>query len=180
MGKTVVIYSTKYGSTARYAGLLAESLECDLFECSELKLDELLEYDNIIFGGAVYAGRISNVEVISKHFESLKDKNIVVFAVGISDPEIESQFEPMISRTFTPEIRETIKIFHLRGDINYNKLGFLHKLTMWMMIRSLKKIPKDKLSEEQKLLIDTYGKEVKFLDEESIEPIVKHIKKIGN
>lgn len=45
-----------------------------------------------------------------------------------------------------------------------------------MMIRTLKKIPKDKISDEQKLMIETYGKEMKFLDEEAIDPIVEYIK----
>ena len=55
--KTVVIYKSRYGHTEKYAKWLSEKLNADLFEASQIKGLDFSRYDNIIYGGDLYAGR---------------------------------------------------------------------------------------------------------------------------
>lgn len=101
MGNVAVIFKTKYGHTKQYAEWISEELKCDLFEQSEISGEKMLEYDTIVYGGGLYASGILGIELITKNFSNINSKNIVVFTVGLADPDIKSQFEPIIKKNFT-------------------------------------------------------------------------------
>ena len=50
MSKTVIIYTTKYNTTKKYAGWLAIKIDADLYELSDIRGSDLKNYDTIIFG----------------------------------------------------------------------------------------------------------------------------------
>ncbi|HEY8445196.1 MAG TPA: flavodoxin domain-containing protein, partial [Bacilli bacterium] len=93
MKKTAVIYKTKYGSTKKYAEWIAQNLSCDIFDAREVKVNDLLKYDVIIFGGGLYASGIIGIQTITKNYSKLKDKEIIIFTCGITNPEDKEQFE---------------------------------------------------------------------------------------
>ena len=72
--KSIVIYKSKYGSTKQYALWIAEELGCEAVDAKQVKADDLLEYDNIVYGGGLYAEVINGVTIITKNIENLKDK----------------------------------------------------------------------------------------------------------
>jgi menaquinone-dependent protoporphyrinogen IX oxidase len=174
MGNVAVIFKTKYGHTKQYAEWISEKLKCDLFEQSEISAEKMLEYDTIIYGGGLYASGILGIELVTKNFSSLKDKNIVVFTVGLADPNIKSQFEPIINKNFTEEMQKSINIFHLRGGINYKELGIVHK-AMMAALKSSVKNKKGELTDEDKLMLETYGEQIEFTDKGTIEPLVSFV-----
>ncbi len=49
--KIVVIYKSKYGSSKKYAQWIAEEVNGDLFNSSNIKEEKLKEYDIIVYGG---------------------------------------------------------------------------------------------------------------------------------
>jgi flavodoxin len=175
MGNVAVIFKTKYGHTKQYAEWISEELKCDLFEQSEISAEKMLEYDTIIYGGGLYASGILGIELITKNFSSLKGKNIVVFTVGLADPDIKSQFEPIINKNFTDEMQKRINIFHLRGGINYKELGIVHK-AMMAALKSSVKNKKGELTDEDKLMLETYGEQIEFTDKGTIEPLVSFVR----
>lgn len=175
MKKTVVVYKSHYGFTKTYAKWLSESLKCDIFEASKVNKKKLLDYDIIIFGGGLYASGIGGFSLITKNFDTLKEKDLVVFTVGLADPQIKEQFEPIIKKNFTDEMKQRIKIFHLRGGIDYKKLGFVHKKMMGMMNKMLLKKPEAQRTDEDVLFIKTYGDRVDFSDKGTIEPILSYL-----
>ena len=77
----IVVYKTKYGSTKQYAEWIAEDLGCDVVDTKNVKVDDLLGYDTIIYGGGLYAEVINGVSLITKNTEKLKDKKIEILAV---------------------------------------------------------------------------------------------------
>lgn len=173
MKKTVLVYKSKYGSTGKYAKWIAEKLNCDVFEADLIDKNKLLRYDVIIFGGGLYASGINGISLITKNFAELKDKELIVFTVGLADPQIKEQFTPIIDKNFDDEMKEKIKIFHLRGGIDYKKLGLVHKTMMKMLANMVKKRP-NKTDEEQ-MMVDTYGSVVDFTDINSIQPLVSYV-----
>ena len=85
--KSIVIYKSKYGSTRDYANWIADELGCDAIDAKNVKIGDLSGFDNIVFGGGLYAEMIAGITLISKNLDKLKDKKIAVFTTGITPLE---------------------------------------------------------------------------------------------
>lgn len=175
--KTVVIYGSKYGSTQKYAMWIAEELGCHIYNNRESGKIDFKEYDTVILGGGLYAGGISGSSIITKRWEELKNKNIVIFTVGLTDPE-NIDYKSIINKNFNDVQRDSIKFFYLRGGMDYKKLGFLHKIMMAMLIRILKSKKDSELTDDNKNMIENYGGIVDFVKRPSIKPILGYVKNI--
>ena len=81
---TIVVYKSKYGSTKLYAEWIKEELSCDIADAKSVNIDDLIKYDNIIYGGGLYAEIIHGVHLLTKNFDKLKDKKIAIFTTGIT------------------------------------------------------------------------------------------------
>ncbi|MEG0774219.1 flavodoxin domain-containing protein [Clostridium sp.] len=84
MGNTVVVYKSLYGSTKTYAENIAKEIGATLLEASKVKNEVLKPYDTMIFGGGLYGGTGAGIETITKNVDGLKDKNLIVFTVGLN------------------------------------------------------------------------------------------------
>lgn len=167
----LIIYSSKYGTTKTYANWIAESLNSSIYDIKDIKNIDISRYKTIIYGSGLYAGGIAGNNFIN----NLKDKNIILFTVGLSNPDT-TDYTEIINKNIKKEILNKIKIFHLRGGINYHKLSLLHKIMMAMLKKfRLDKIPYSEITEEDKLMLETYGQEIYFLDKDSITPILNYI-----
>lgn len=177
--KTVVIYESKYGTTKKYAEWIADALSCDLFERKSITPAKLLSYDTIIYGGGLYAGGVSGIGLLKKNFSKISNKNLILFTCGLADPADPDNVRHImegLTRVLTKEMLEKIKIFHLRGGIDYSKLNFIHKSMMAMLYNTMKKKDYDSLRNEDKEMLATYGKVVDFTDENAIIPIIQYVK----
>lgn len=175
MSKIVVIYQSHYGTTKKYAGWIAEELNADLYEKKELNQNKLKDYEIIIFGGALYAGGIKGISIIKDNFNLIKDKKLIVFTCGLADPKDQDNLKGLrksIAKAFTDEEQKNIECFHVRGGIDYRKLNIVHKMMMAMLKHQLMKKDPALLKEEDKQMLDTYGKRVDFTDKTTIEPIL--------
>lgn len=178
--KTLVGYRSKYGTTARYARWIAESLQGELVEIGKEKPNEqLTEYDVIIYGGGIYAGGIDGISFLTKNYDKIKGKSLILFTVGLADPEKKEQFTDIIDKNLTPEMRQNIKVFHLRGGINYQKLSIPHKIMM-SMVKHFRVKMDEPMDEEQLAFMETYGKQVDFTDRQSITSLVDHVTNLMN
>jgi len=172
MKEFAVVYKSKYGSTKKYAEWIAEELGADLMEASETNAGSLAEYRTIIYGGGLYASGINGVSLITKNYQKLRDKNLIVFTVGLADPQIKEQFIPIIEKNFTEEMRGKIKIFHLRGGMDYKALGVMHRAMMSMLKRMVDKKDEGEKTEEDRQMLETYGGTVDFTDRNTVEPLI--------
>ena len=175
MNKIVVIYKSKYGSTKRYAQWIAEETKSDIFESSEIGINKLMEYDIIIYGGGLYASGISGVSILTKNFESLKDKKIIVFTVGLASTDRKEVFSPIIEKNFSKEMRDNIIFYHLRGGIDYKKLSLVHKSMMAGLKMVVSKKSSNELTDDDRELLATYGKKVDFTEKNTITPLLLYL-----
>ncbi|MBK5254120.1 MAG: hypothetical protein JJE03_06665 [Peptostreptococcaceae bacterium] len=81
---TIVLFTSKRGSTEKYAKWIAEELNCEAVAFSKDKLKELNDYDTVVYGGWVRGGGIVGLDIIRKNFKKLEGKKLIVFAVGLS------------------------------------------------------------------------------------------------
>ena len=169
--KTIVAYKSKTGYTKKYAEWLAKELKCDIKE--NATLSDIIDYDAIICGGGLYAGSVRGFKLITKNYDKLKDKKLVVFAVG-SSPGHQHEIEKVWAKILTDEQKGNIKAFYLRGGFDYSKLSVGDKLLMSMLKKMLKK--QENPDEDTKGLLDAYDNPVDFTDKDNIMPIIEYIK----
>ena len=173
MRKIAVVYRSKSGYTKKYAQWIAASVEADLYRAGQVHLDDLLAYDTIVYGGALYAVGINGIGLITRNFEALKDKNLIVFALGATPvrPEI---IEEVKNANLTPEQQERIRFFMLRGGFNKSKLKPVDRVLMALLKAKLKR-RKDPGADERGMLA-AYSQPLDFTDEKHIAPIVAAVK----
>lgn len=179
MDKIVVIYKSKYGATEKYANWIADELSCNILKNRNIKSDDLKEYDTIIYGGGLYGGGVNGIDIIIKNFSKLSNKKLVLFTCGLSDTTDKQNTDSIkksLAKVLTPEMLEKIKVFHLRGSIDYSKLSFVHKIMMSMLHKMLSKKDYNSLRKEDKEMLETYGKVVDFTNKSAISPIVEYVK----
>jgi len=173
MSKIAVIYKSHYGTTKQYAEWIAEALGASLMEASAVKPQQLMDYDVVVYGGGLYAGGILGAKLVAKH----PCKQLVVFTVGLADPGT-TDYASILSRTFSPEKLVQTKAFHLRGGVDYSKLGFIHKTLMAMVKKAAEKKPEAERTSEDSAIIETYGGKVDFMSKAAIAPLVEYVKSI--
>ncbi|WP_291573730.1 flavodoxin domain-containing protein [Clostridium sp. UBA4548] len=178
--KVLVIYKSKYGSTKRYATWIAEEVKGDLVESAKVKIEDLGKYHTIVFGGFLYAGSIKGIKIITDNFQSIKDKNVIVFAVG-SSSEKSKEVEKVFATNLNGELRDEVKHFYLRGALNYKNMGFIDKVMMGMLRIMLKKALKGEVSADERAEMDeilkAYDNPVDWTDKKAIEPMLQCINK---
>ena len=141
----------------------------------------VLPCDVIIHGGGLYAGGLCGINTIVKHFGVISDKQIILFSCGLADPEDPenvAHIESGLEKVLTPEMREKIRQFHLRGGIDYSRLGLTHKAMMAMLRRVMLKKGYDNLRSEDQMMLDTYGGTVDFTNRESLAPLLNYVRSL--
>ena len=177
----VILYRSKYGATRQYAHWLAIELQCDIFEARKFQLEYLEHYDTIIYGGPVYAGGVTGVKFLRTEIEILGPKHLVLFTCGLGDPQMEKtrrDIRDRLIKALTGNVMAHIKIFHLRGAIDYQKLRPHHRIMMAMRHRSITKKDPAERTEDDRQFLATYGHSVDFTDEKAIRPIEDYIRQL--
>lgn len=172
---TIVVYKTKYGSTKTYAEWIAEELCCEAVESKNVKAEDLLNYDTVIYGGGLYAEIINGVSLITKNIDKLRDKKIIIFTTGITPPDVTEYYNgEVIEKNFKNGVPENVKIFNFLGKMVQNELTTVHRLALV----SLKKImsAKENPSDMVKLLVELCDADGDFSDRNSIAPLVEYAK----
>lgn len=173
--KTIVIYKSKYGSSKCYAQWIAEELECDCVDVKKIKVEDLTDYDTIVYGGGLYAEMIGGITFITKNFEKLSNKKIAVFTTGITPLECSEYYDSyVLKKNFKPHMLEKIKVFNFMGKMIIDELTPVHKAA----IKTLKKImqARENPTEMEKLLITLCDKSGDFCDRSAIKELVEYIR----
>lgn len=173
--KKLVIYKSKTGYTEKYAKWIAAETDSEIFRLKDIDIDIVRDYDVIVYCGGLYAGGILGFSFIKKNFEKLKNKKVIVVAVGATIKKEEAKQE-VKNKNLLPCMENQVEFFLLRGGLNYKRMCFFDKVLMFLLLQSKKTKNKEKLDEESKGLIATYGKTVDFTDKNSIKPILKLMK----
>ncbi len=127
--KTLIAYATKYGATAKCAGMLADSLsgETVLANIGEEPETDIREYDLILIGGPVYAGKLKK-EVLAfceTNRNILLKKRTGLFISCLFEGE---KAKNELNESFPPWILGSACAAEaLGGEIILSKLNMLHR-----------------------------------------------------
>ena len=180
--KYLVLYDSQYGFTEQYARWIAEDLGGVCTSRKKLELGELQKYDVILYGGGLYAGGVSGLKWFAKQLPSLAGKRIALFTCGVADPsepQNAAHIREGMAKILTPEQRK-LPIFHLRGGLDYSRMGMVHKAMMGMLKKMLESKKEQELTGEDRQILATYGQTIDFTDRASVRPIIEWAEKGEN
>jgi menaquinone-dependent protoporphyrinogen IX oxidase len=179
MEKVLVMYFSKYGSTKKYAEWIASELNGDVYDVKNTEQNILKNYDTIILGSGLYAGKIEGINIIINNYETIKDKKLIIFTCGLADyskTENINSINKRLEKIIPINIRENIKIYYLRGGMNYKRLNLKHKIMMGLLKKMIQKKGSEKSNEENEEFLETYGKTIDFTNINNIKEIVDYCK----
>ena len=176
---SIIIYGSHYGTTKQYAEELSKRTNIKVNSFKKFN-QQINDYDNIIYLGALYAGGVLGMSKTLKKLNDISNKKILIATVGLSDTTDEvnkKNIRNNIKNQIPKEVLEKAKIFHLRGGIDYSKLNFAHKTMMKLLYNAVKNLPSEKQTAEDRAMIESYNKKVNFIDFSSLDKITNEIQK---
>ena len=182
MAKTAVLFKSNYGSTKQYALHIAEALEADLFDMSRVKKFDFDKYDTFIFGGGIYASKVNGIKFVASNSDKLTGKNLVVYTVGLGDPTVASNAKTImksVDKALPKALMGRVHIYSFRGRLDWNKLKFAHGMMMKMLNRMLSKKKEEELTDEDRNILDNYGKAVDLTNMESANSLIEYVKSLN-
>ena len=170
MKHSIIIYASQYGSTKRYAERLSTitGIKC----VSRKEAEDIQNYERIIYMGALFAGSVLGLK---KFAATVTSQELIVITVGLVDTQDDENIRYIrnnIKSQIPTHLYDEDKIFHLRGAIDYSTMGLKHKLMMKFMHGKLARMPEEELNAESKIILETYGKKVDYVDFNALLPIV--------
>lgn len=133
--RTAILYGSKYGSTETCAKKIASEIkgQVNLINLLENKPCKLKEYDAVLMGGAVYAGKMAD-EVI----HGIKALNLdgVPYGLFICCKDEREKAEGYLRLNLGDEIVDRAKwVEHLGHGINLDRMNFVARLAMKTMFK---------------------------------------------
>ena len=171
---TLITYGSQYGSAEHYARKYAQYTGFPILPYHEVKNAAI--YDRVIHFGALYAGGVLGLRQIVPLLAPKTE--LVIVTVGLADVHDAKNIQN-IRNSIRLQIPENVfrrtQIFHLRGAIDYGKLNWKHRTMMALLCAKAKKLPEERRTAETRALIETYGKQVSFVDDTAVLELVKSV-----
>ena len=171
----IIIYGSIYGSARTYALELGRRTGIRVVDSKERP--DPGRYDTVVYIGSLYAGGMTGLEKTFKGWNRKDDRTrIFITSVGIADPSKEDNCEHIrssLAGQLPAGVYRTARFFHLRGCLDYQLLSFRHKAMMWMLVRMISGRRAKDMSDEDRQIVETYGKRVDFTDFDGLDPLVR-------
>ena len=172
----IVVYGSQYGTAKKYAEELSSRLDFELKSYDAV--GDINAYETIIYIGALYAGGVLGMKKIFRNLKNCSAHKIIIATVGLADPDDKENTETIkraMKKQLPKEIFSKAMIFHLRGGIDYSKLSFKHKTMMRMLYKKAVHLPEEKKTSEVKAMIETYNKQVDFVNLRNLDSIIQKL-----
>lgn len=179
--KRIILYGSQYGSARRYAQRLSEQTGIPAVGYQDAP--SLSDTELIVYLGGLYAGGVLGMKKALRDLSLQAGQKLVIVTVGIANPELPENRQNIrrsLQKQLPDDLYGKAKIFHLRGAIDYQKLSLSHRTMMVLLHCALENKPAAKWSEEDWAFMDTYGKQVDFMDFDTLQPIIDEIEGEGN
>lgn len=136
--KTAIIYKSFLGTTKKYAQWLGEELGANVFGFGQIKKEELGEYDIIVISSGTYASWMPLVSYVKKVWGYIKDKKVVIVAVGAAPPDVEWSIRSY--KKIPQNIREKVKYFKLSPKSVEKTAGIAKKENINPVVKYIKSL----------------------------------------
>ncbi|MGI6083665.1 MAG: flavodoxin domain-containing protein [Limnochordia bacterium] len=135
--RTLIAYTTRHGTTLRYAEAMGRALsgEVVLADLRQEPAIDISSFDTVVVGGAVYYGNVSPAlkEFCLSNIEELKRKNLGLFICCCQDGEPAQQ---QMRAAYPLELLDAAKVKAiLAGEIDMNKMNFIERLIVKLVAK---------------------------------------------
>ena len=173
---TIITCGSQYGSAEHYARKFADCTYLPILPYREAK--NLFNYARVIHFGALYAGGVLGLRQIMQQLPAKAE--LIIVTVGLADVQDAENIQNIrnsIRRQIPEDVFRRTRIFHLRGAIDYSKLNLKHRTMMSLLYAKAKGLPEEKRSAETQAMIETYGKQVSFVEDTAVMELVNSIER---
>lgn len=171
--KIVVIYKSRTGFTKQYAKWICDELQCEMVDYSDIGKLNLNEFDIVIYGGRVHAGKIDSLSKMREHLEDKKCK-LIVFATGATPNEAIEEIEKITKNNFNDN---SIPHFYMQSGLCYEKMGHFDKAIMKMLSKMLES--KESKSDTENGVATAISKSHDISSKDYCMPLVEYVKNMN-
>lgn len=177
MRKTIVLYNSKTGFTKKYAEWISSELSSEISEQRNFSPERIKDFDNIIFGGSLYATGISGLKKFFKGLNELEGKKIIVFATGLSVKSEEVRTEVM-KANFKSAYEKQSEFFYFRGGFDFQNLPAFDKILMQMKKSMIERKAKKgtELTSDEKGMLAVYDHAVDYTNQRNIQGLLGYVR----
>lgn len=172
--RTLILYTSKTGSTKKYAEDIAQAVNGDVFPLKKYKWKDVGDYDSIVFGGWVMGGKIQGIDDFLSHYDEISDKSILVFSSGMGFVTSESR-DRLISGNVLDIYH--IRYYQLRGSFDYSKLHFPYNFMINTSLRALRKDPDS--AQDLSMVENLKETPLEFYDQQGIDRIISVLHRLS-
>ncbi len=169
--KAIVVYKSKTGFTKRYAEWIADELKCDILDYENVSDTTFVEYDIVIYGSRVHAGKVAGLKKVKTLL--VNNADLVVFATGGTPLAAEDVVNTIWKASFSEEELLKTPHFYMQSGLNYEKMGAVDRLimkTLDKMLNGKKNKNSDEIGCEQAI-----GSSYDISSREYILPLVQYV-----
>ena len=171
--KKLILYKSNYGSTQKYAEDVGVAVGADVIPLKKFKWKALDQYDIIVFGGWVLGGNIQGVNDFLSHWDEMKDRNVIIFAVGMGFPNAETR-NNLINQNVLDLYH--IRFYQFQGSFHFDRLNFLHKTIMKTSLARIARKPD--ATEADQSILSILENPIEVYDQAKVDRLVEVIEKI--
>ncbi len=137
MAKTLIVFSSKRGTTKCSAQLLKDQLTdgADLYPLSDGGSVDLDAYDAVVIGGSVYAGKTNKKlrQFVAEHEEALLQKRVLaLFLCGMEEGE---GMQKQLEQNYSQALRDkAVAVSCFGGEFLFSQMGVLTRSLMRLAI----------------------------------------------
>lgn len=119
--KTLIVYSSKYGTTETCAKEIANQISCDLKSLDQSNSLSLNDYDHIVIGSSVYIGKMRKAVTtfIEENKGLLKAKKLSLFFCCNETTDY---------KELVPEVIKHADIYYFGYELKLSQMKFLDKM----------------------------------------------------
>ena len=180
MKKSIVIYTSKRGSTKQYAEWIAEDLGCEAVTLADAKELDLYSYDCIIYGGWIRGSGIVDFDKFARMLDEQLMKRLLVFGVGFADETAENyaQVWGYSLGKIDPKNENRVLLYILGGRYDPAQVTGLDKFLMKTMRAVLLSGSTTDAKGRANMMKERIDKGCDMVRRENVDSLVKDAKKI--
>jgi menaquinone-dependent protoporphyrinogen oxidase len=153
-----IIYTSKHGTTAKIAQMIAGRLidsQVSIIDLKKEKCPGLNSFDGIILGTSIYAGTSSKTmqRFCKENIEALKQKRLALFVCGMELDETKQQQE--LANTYPQElVRHAVSTCFAGGEFLFEKMNFFERAIIKRIAKTDKSVSKIRESEIDRFVME--------------------------
>lgn len=169
--KILVTYKSVTGFTKHYAELIARQVNCTLLDFKGASEKAMSEFDVVVYGARVHAGKISGLSKAKEMFAKSGAKKLIVFATGATPAAAAEEIEKVHNANISPS--ENIPFFYMQSGLRYEKMPLGDRMIMKAAASMMSK--KNDKSDVETGFEQAIKSSYDMSSDEFVQPLVKYL-----